>query len=167
MTDGELGRAARQLVAAPVQAIGEIGLDYARDADRERQRQIFRAQLRIAERRELPVIVHCVKAFEDAMRILSEFSLPAVIFHGFIGSTVQAQRAVERGYFLSFGMRGFASPRTVEAMRNIPLTHIFLETDDDPTPIKEVYRRAAETLEISVHKLTEQMRKNYGMVISN
>lgn len=169
LSDEQLQSAVNELISAPVQVVGEIGLDYLRaegeglggDGDRERQRAAFRAQLAVAAERRLPVIVHSVRAFEDAMKILSEFTLPTVVFHGFVGSAEQARRVVERGWFLSFGMRSFASPRTVEAMRSVPLDHVFLETDDDPTPIAEVYARAAEILEIPVNRLAEQTENNY------
>lgn len=145
-------------------AIGEIGLDFACNVNREAQQQLFREQLREAERLGVPVILHCVKAFEPMMKILAERRLRAVIFHGFIGSVQQAKRAVERGYFLSFGEGAFRSPKTVEAMRMIPLTHLFAETDESDCPIEEVYRRIAEVRGASVEELQRQIEENYKRI---
>ena len=100
-------------------AIGEIGLDSACEVDFESQLSIFRKQLDRAERLEKPVVIHCVRTFEQVMKELSGRTLRAVIFHGFIGSPEQAKRAIEKGYFLSFGERTFRSPKSIEALRRI------------------------------------------------
>jgi TatD DNase family protein len=137
------------------------------DGARELQREVFEAQLAIAERRGLPVILHCVKAFEPTMEILARHpKLPAVIFHGFIGSSQQAARAVEAGYFLSFGERSMASSRTVEAMLSVPAGQIFFETDDSATPIAEIYNRAAEILKMPVDELAKTLYYNYLKVFA-
>ena len=149
------------------QAIGETGLDRACTAPVAAQERLFRAHLELAVRRQLPVVVHCVRAFEQTMKILGEYRLPAVIFHGFIGSPEQALRAVGCGYRLSFGVRSMRSPRTVAAMRAVPAASIFLETDDDPAPIAEVYDMAASLLGCSVTALEEQMYENYKRLIQN
>jgi len=145
-------------------AIGEIGLDAAireADANMAAQREVFAAQLAIAERHARPVVLHCVRAFEAVMDALAEYRLSAVVFHGFIGSTEQAARAVAAGYHLSFGPRSLASPRTVEAMRAVPLDRLFLETDAERATIEEVYSRAAEILGVAPKELVKQLYNNY------
>ena len=101
----------------PAQIVGEIGLDYLRP-DREAQLRIFEGQLRLAEAAGKPVVLHCVKAFEETMRLLKQFRLRAVIFHGFIGSPEQAARAVAAGYYLSFGPRSLRSKPTTLPRRS-------------------------------------------------
>lgn len=147
--------------AVAADAIGEIGLDFACDVSREEQERIFRAQLAIAERHKKPVVLHCVRAFEEVMCILRNYRLRAVIFHGFIGSTEQAQRAVAEGYYLSFGERTFRSPKTIEAMRHTPLFSLFVETDESTTPIEAIYARLAELRGISVADLTTATKENF------
>ena len=124
--------------------IGEIGLDYACNVDREVQEHLFREQLSIAQRLRKPVVVHCVRAFEDVMKIVADYHLKAVIFHGFIGSKEQAAEAVKRGYFLSFGEGVKRSPKTAVALQNTPLENLFLETDENTLSIEEIYSIAAE-----------------------
>lgn len=142
-------------------AIGEIGLDFACGVDREAQERVFRMQLRTAERTGLPVVLHCVRAFEPTMKILAEYRLRAVIFHGFIGSAAQVKRAVDAGYYVSFGERSLSSPRSVEAMKRTPLERIFLETDESDTPIGEIYARAARELGIGIDTLCAATHANY------
>ncbi len=168
LSEDDLRAAIEELWAADVEAIGEAGLDYAVATDKgaqEWQETVFRAQLEVAAERGLPVVLHCVRAFEPVMSILADYELRAVVFHGFVGSPEQALRAVGNGYFLSFGMRSFASPRTVEAIRrHAPPDHIFLETDDDPAPIAEVYARAAGILGVPVAELVRQIFSNFAEV---
>ena len=150
-----------ELGVAEADAVGEIGLDFAIDADRDIQRNLFARQLAIAERLHKPIVLHCVRAFEPVMDTLRGIRVPAVIFHGFIGSAEQAQRAVERGYYLSFEERTLRSPKSIEALRSIPLTRVFVETDDSPTPIEELYVRIAALLDISAEELMLQTRENF------
>ena len=144
------------------QAIGEIGLDYACEVRRERQEEVFRVQLAIAEQMRLPVVLHCVRAFAPMMAILGEYKLKAVIFHGFIGSKEQAAEAVKRGYFISFGERTPRSPKTIEALRSTPLDNLFLETDESTTPIEEIYAMAAEIRDEELETIINGITNNYN-----
>ncbi len=146
------------------EAVGEIGLDYACGVDRLRQEELFRAQLQLACTQRLPVVLHCVRAFEPTMRILGDYRLQQVIFHGFIGSWQQAEQALKEGYFLSFGERSFRSPRTVETMRHTPLERLFLESDESPTPIGEIYRQAAGLLNLEPVYLKHIIRSNFKQI---
>ena len=75
---GDLSEVTRR--APEVDAIGEIGLDYACDVPRETQMEVFRAQLAIAERFKRPVVLHCVRAFEDIIKEIERLHLKGVIF---------------------------------------------------------------------------------------
>lgn len=146
--------------------IGEVGLDYACDVDPQCQLDLLRRQLSLAEQMQLPVILHCVKAFEPMMKILSEYRLRAVIFHGFIGSPQQAERAVARGYYLSFGEMAFRSPKSLKAMRAIPLSRLFAETDESTLPIEEIYSRIAELRAVTIEELKLQIEENYKNIFN-
>jgi TatD DNase family protein len=160
----EADLSAVELTAAGVDAIGEIGLDFACDVPREEQMALFRAQLAIAERLKKAVVLHCVKAFEEVMKVLSEHRLRAVIFHGFIGSAEQAQRAVRQGYYLSFGKRTFRSNKTIEALRSTPLSNLFVETDESSTPIEEIYAKIAELRGIPTTELITAIEENFNRI---
>ena len=150
--------------AGSVDAIGEIGLDYCCNTDKAAQMLAFRVQLEIAQKAGKGVVIHCVKAFEDVMNILKDYSLKFVIFHGFIGSAVQAVRATERGYYLSFGERSFRSPKSIEAMRAVPVERLFLETDEAQVDIGEIYSRASAVLGVPEAVLEYITRENYNRI---
>ena len=147
-------------------AVGEIGLDFACDVNRDTQERVFRAQLTQAEKRNLPVILHCVRAFEPTMKILAEYHLRAVIFHGFIGSAQQAKRATDAGYYLSFGPNAFRSPKTIEALQSIPENRLFAETDDSGETIENIYSQIANVRKISIEKLQEATNENYNKIFN-
>ena len=83
-------------------AVGEVGLDYATDIDREAQRTWLARQRDLAAELGLPLVVHCVRAYDDLKAMLSGFPLP-VIVHGFTGSEQLASQLLDRGWYLSFG----------------------------------------------------------------
>lgn len=149
-------------LAEGVQAIGEIGLDLLRGPAPERQTELLLRQLDLARREGLPVVLHCVRAFEPLMRLLAGYRLPAVVFHGFIGSPEQAARAAACGYCLSFGARSLRSARTRRALQTLRDDLLFLETDDDPVPIERIYDEAAALRGTEVAALRETILNNYN-----
>ncbi len=150
---------------ASVDAIGEIGLDFAAEVDREAQKSLFVAQLKLAKKHKKPVVLHCVKAFEPTMELLKTFHLPAVIFHGFIGSVQQMNQAVERGYYVSFGERTFASPKSLKALREAPLERLFFETDmSEEDSIEDIFERASKYRMESVDELKKATYESYKYI---
>lgn len=145
-------------------AIGEIGLDFSIDTARIQQEEIFIAQLKLAQTINKPVILHCVKAFNETMNILRCYMPPATIFHSFIGSSAQALQALAQGHYLSFGERSLASAKTVEALKVCPLSQMFLETDASVTTIEKIYLQAADLLAIPLADLKQQLFENYKKV---
>lgn len=85
---------------------------------------------------------------------------------GFIGSPEQARQALAKGYCLSFGERTFASPKTLAALRGTPLSQLFLETDDSPVPIAEIYARAAEAKGVPEEVLQRAILDNYKRIFT-
>lgn len=116
-----------------VVAIGEIGLDYYRDlSPRDVQAAGFRAQLALARRLDLPVVVHDRDAHEDALRILGEAAGGlSVILHCFSGDRALAAEAWARGY--STGVSGPVTYPKAEPLRALlreaPRDRILIETD--------------------------------------
>ena len=147
-------------------AVGEIGLDKACGVDFEMQRALFVKQLELAERFEKPVVLHCVRAFEEVMTLLERYTLRAVLFHGFIGSREQASRAVKKGYYLSFGAQTERSRKTVEALRETPLERLFVETDEADTTIEAMYLTIARLRGTEVEELEEATAENYKRIFT-
>ena len=142
--------------------IGETGLDYAADVNREAQERLFRAHLAAAESMQKPVVLHVVRSFEPVMKILAEYRLSGVVFHGFVGSVQQAERCFAAGYFLSFGKRSLRSTKTREVIAETPAELLFCETDDNPElDIEEIYREVSALRGTSPAALQEQTASNY------
>ncbi len=118
-------------------AVGECGLDfYDRSLDRERQEFFFEAQLGLAEKYRLPVIIHARKATTRAMEIINNFPGVCGVFHSYSGSFEQAKVLIDKGFYFGFG-----GPVTWEGSRKlhrvaaqIPAEHILLETDAPDQP---------------------------------
>ena len=123
-----------------VVAIGECGLDYFRNNDesfKEKQKETFIKQLKLANEANKPLIIHCRDAHNDMLDILS--GLPAEeagVMHFFTGNLEQAKKYIELGFYISFSGVVTFPPRkgeTVgaydEIIKNIPLEKILIETD--------------------------------------
>ena len=150
--------------------VGETGLDYACEVDRELQKSLFREHLEGAIKTNKPVVLHVVRAIDDVLNILKDYgTLRGVLFHGFIGSWQQAQRCIERGYYLSFGERSLRSPKTCEVVAKMPQNLLFCETDaeQDKGNIEQVYSEVARLRGVSVEELAESIEKNYNKLINN
>lgn len=148
------------LETLPVAAVGEIGLDFCKPIDRTLQLQRLTAQADLAEKRRLPIVLHCVKAYEELITLMSPYTVP-VVFHGFVGSTQLAGQLIRKGYFLSFGAALFRSPKTQKALLAVPDERLFLETDEADPTIEEVYRQAAALRNIPIDTLKQSIYKNY------
>lgn len=114
-----------------VLAIGEIGLDYYYDnAPREVQKQVFEAQLQLAQKLSLPVVIHMREATEDGMALLKKYR-PRGVVHCFSGSAETAQEVLALGMYLGFtGVLTFSNAkRAKKAVASIPLDRLLLETD--------------------------------------
>lgn len=124
----------RQLVRnnPKIKAIGEIGLDYHyEDIPRQLQKAAFRAQMKLAEELQLPVIVHEREAHADAMEILDEFPAVTGVFHCYSGSAEMAKELVRRGWYIGFtGVLTFKNAKkAVEVAKSLPHDRLVLETD--------------------------------------
>ena len=124
-------------------AIGETGLDYYRDhAPRDDQRRAFEAQLELAARAALPVVIHTRAAEDDTFAVLREHSdsVPVVVMHCF-STPDRLGECVERGYMCSFA-GNVTYPKATdlqEAARHVPDELLLVETDSPylaPQPVR-------------------------------
>ena len=142
--------------------IGETGLDFACEVDRVTQERLFRAHLEAAERLQKPIVLHTVRAFEPTIKILADYNIKGIVFHGFTGSEQQAREALRRGYYLSFGDRSLRSTKTRQAIASTPLDRLFCETDDNASlDIAEVYAEVSEIKGVSFAELEKEIYENY------
>lgn len=113
-------------------AIGEIGLDYhwLDECPKERQKEVFEAQLKLAEKLKLPVCIHDREAHGDIMDYLRRFK-PKGVVHCFSGSAEMAREVVKLGMYIGLGgVVTFKNAKhSVDVAREIPLDRLLLETD--------------------------------------
>ncbi len=111
-------------------AIGEIGLDYHYSKDnKEEQKQLFEYQLKLAERYNMPVIIHSRGATEDTIDILKKYQVRGSI-HSFSGSFETAQIYLKMGFKLGInGVVTFKNSKLKEVIARLPKEALLLETD--------------------------------------
>jgi TatD DNase family protein len=113
-----------------VVSLGEIGLDYYRDlSPRNIQKEVFKKQLKIAEEKNIPVIIHTRESIEDTINIISDFNCKGV-FHAFDYSQNYAAKLIEMGFFIGIGgVVTYRKSKIYDSIKDIPLDYILVETD--------------------------------------
>jgi TatD DNase family protein len=160
-------------------AIGEIGLDFHYDhSPRDVQRDVFRAQVRLAREAGLPVIVHTREADEETAALLEEEKAGETggVIHCFTGGHELARRALALGFHLSFsGIVAFPRSEVIqEVARTAPLDRILVETDspflappphrgkrNEPAFVVEVARKVAALRGVSVEEIGRASAANF------
>ena len=113
-------------------ALGEIGLDYHYEGyDEGVQKAYFEAQMRLAERLSVPVVIHDRDAHGDVMEIIRKYPRVKGVMHSYSGSVEMAEELVKLGYMISFsGTLTFKNARkTPEVAAKLPPERIMIETD--------------------------------------
>lgn len=174
-----------------VTAIGECGLDYYRlGANREahiaRQKEVFLAQVAIAEELKKPLMIHCRPsrgaddAYEDLLHIANRIARIPKIVHFYVGSPAMTRRLIDAGFYFTFGGVITFARDYDEAVRMIPLDRILSETDapyvapapyrgkrNEPAYVIEVIPRLAElkhrSFEETAARTSETARKLFAL----
>lgn len=137
-------------------AIGEIGLDfYIKEHDKERQLDLFEAQLFIAKNYNLPVILHVRKAHDHVLQLLKKIKVKGGFSHAFNGSQQQAEQYIDLGFKLGFGgtLTYANSTKIHQLAKSLPLDSIVLETDA-PDMVVESHRGQRNSPEYIIECLT-------------
>ena len=141
-------------------AIGEIGLDYYwDDTHKEEQKSLFIAQLELALRHDLPVIIHDREAHGDCLDIVRRYPELRGVFHCYSGSADMAQELLKRGWYLGFdGPITYKNARkALEVLALCPLDRILIETDSpylSPVP-RRGKRNDSRNLVYIIEKIVE------------
>lgn len=144
-------------------AVGEIGLDYYwRQDNKNKQIEIFKKQLELANKHNLPVLVHDRDAHADTLEILKEFK-PKGVVHAFSGSVEMARELLKIGLYLGVGgVLTFKNARNLPAVvLDTPLERLLLETDAPylaPVPF-----RGKENRSDLIHLVAEKMAEIKGI----
>jgi len=114
-------------------AIGEVGIDLYWDRTYINQQiMAFRQQIEFAIKHDLPLIIHSRKSFTEILSVLNEYKQTKMkgIFHCFSGDVNQAKKVIEKGFYLGIGgTLTYKNSGIQEVVKQIPLSHLVLETD--------------------------------------
>lgn len=142
-------------------AMGEMGLDNLKGPVITRQMEILRSQLAIASECRKPVIIHCVRAYDQLIRIKKEFpEIPNWCIHGYGRHAILAKQLTDQGFYLSL-MPGLPPAKYTDLVAAIPRGRWFLETDSMPdTSIETVYLQASNWANVELPELCRQLLSN-------
>ena len=146
-------------------AIGECGLDGLIGINEDIQNEVFRAHILLAEEIQKPVIIHCVRRFSQILHYKNA-KVPLVI-HGFHKKENIALELLDAGFYLSFGYAALENLSLQNIIKNIPITSLFLETDDSDFEIIKLYEKVSEIKSVSLENLKNQVWENLNHVIKN
>ena len=146
-----------------VAAIGEAGFDRIKGPSPELQARTFEEQVLIAEEKKKPLVIHCVRAWDDLLRVHKRLRpvMPWLV-HGFRGKPDLAQQLVSKGMFLSFWFDFVMRPEAVPLLKSVPKGRFFLETDGAEINIRDIYNKVSDDLNISVEELKKIIFSNFN-----
>ena len=146
----------KQVSHPSVLAIGEGGLDKLKGPGMELQIKILKQQVALSEEKSLPLIIHCVKAFNELIQLKKELRphQPWII-HGFRGKEALAIDCIRHGFYLSYGEHFQEN-----ALKATPQEKLFIETDESEVPVQEIYQSIALVHGIGLQELMESVKKN-------
>lgn len=157
----------KDAIREDVWAIGECGLDKLHGEALSLQMEAFRAQIAIAEEVQKPMVIHCVRAFDELLMLRRELEVSCVkeggnesgqarqpqpwVIHGFRGKPEQAKQLMTKGMLLSFGHQ-----YNLETLRSVFISSrpFYLETDDLHLSVRQIYEQVARHLDVDVAHLS-------------
>ena len=166
--DNQLAKLEQYATLPNVVAIGECGLDKLTATPWHLQERTFRQQIQLANTLHKPLIIHCVRAYDEVLQILQQEQVQVpVVFHGFNKNVQIAQRILAQGYYLSFGaaLLNDQSP-AIMAIQVCPEDRFFLETDDADIAIGQIYEKVADIRKTDLDALILQLHKNFQAVFN-
>lgn len=148
-------------------ALGEIGLDKQHGPPFSTQLCCFKAQLEIAEYLGVPVIIHCVNAWNE-LRVLKREMNPSQqwIYHGF-NKAVLLDEIVSEGLVVSVGEAIFTNKKLQNALIGLPLAHLLLETDTSHCSIYRVYEKLSQLKNIPLAAIEKQLEENFKRIFKH
>jgi TatD DNase family protein len=117
---------------------------------------LFKKEALLAESRSIPLVIHCVKAFNELILLKKEIKpLQPWIIHGFRGKLSLATDCIRHGFYLSIG-----AYFQEDALKAIPTDKLFIETDESDKPIEDIYQNIAQVRAMELEELRECINKN-------
>lgn len=147
-----------------VKLIGECGLDKLQGEPIESQLAILEQQIKLAEELNKPVILHCVKAYDELIALKQQLKVQVpMIIHGFNKNEELGKQLLAKGFLLSFGAAVLKESSTlVKLIENT--NNFFLETDDSEISIEEIYHVVAKIKKCTVDELKGVIFANWKKI---
>jgi len=146
-------------------APGECGLDKISETDLTLQKIVFKKQLELSEKYKKPLLIHCVKAYQELIEIKKEMKPTQTwVLHGFHKNSQVAESLLKNGVILSFGAGIINRKKLQEVVFNIPISSILLETDTAEISIEKVYQKMAAIKNISLEELKSEIKQNFKSI---
>lgn len=141
-------------------AIGEVGMDYYYVTDkelRERQQEIFRSFLELADEYKVPIVMHVRDCEKKAVNIIDEYdNIPNFVFHCYGGSLKTAKRIMNRDdSYMSFSTMLCYSKHHQDLIEKIDLDYVLTETDSPYLAMTKEERNEPANVVNAVHKIAE------------
>lgn len=146
-------------------ALGECGLDKLRNQENYSQQEAcFCAQIKLAEKHRLPLLIHCVKAHHECSTLLLKEKITVtVVFHGWSNRETVLAPILQYGWNVSFGSALLnEKSQASQQIGTLPHDRIFLETDDSELPIEKIYTAAEKLIGISHSELKKIIARNFS-----
>lgn len=146
--------------------VGETGLDRLVNTDFKEQQRVFEAQAYMAEEYQYPLIIHCVKAFNEIIELRKKMN-PAMpwIMHGYNGNLEITKQLADIGCLFSFGKSLFnKQSKGIESFKYLPLNLVFFETDESDRAVADIYKQGAKLKAISEEELKSAIWLNFNQI---
>jgi len=148
-------------------AIGEIGLDKLKGPEITIQKRVFERQVLLSEKLKLPVILHCVKSWNEISSIKQCFKPTQIwVFHGFNKVGI-LNEVLKNGLMISIGSSILSNLKLQNALKKIPNNRLLLETDDTNIDIYSIYEKVSEIKKIPLSELEMIIEENFNRIFRN
>jgi TatD DNase family protein len=145
-----------------VLAIGETGIDKLIKTDTGVQEEIFIKHIQVAEDHRKPVIIHCVKAYSDIIRLRKKFRGVPWIIHGFNSKLNIARDLVTVGIYISIGSAILKNETKLGGLKNfVPADYVLTETDESKNSVKELYNKVSLLYGMEAEEFRLKVRENF------
>jgi TatD DNase family protein len=148
-------------------AIGEIGLDKLQGPDISIQKSTFEKQVLLSEKLKLPVILHCVKSWNEISSIKQSLNpIQTWVFHGFNKVGI-LNEVLKNGLMISIGASILSNLKLQNALEKIPNNRLLLETDNTNIDIYTIYEKVSEIKKIPLSELEVIIEENFNRIFRN
>ncbi len=169
ISDEDISLLDNQLNNDNVIAVGEIGLDYYKGKEnKDSQIELFEKMLNLAEKHDLPVIVHSRKAMQDTFDVLKKHNVVGTL-HSYQGSAEMAEQFIKLGFYIGVGgtITHKNNKKTIKMLNNLGINQVVVETDSPYLPPEEKIgeENSPMNLKYIVGKIAEELNMSEEEVL--